>query len=97
MPTTPHNHTKMPTVNVEMAVPANARPQIPPKLLKNSRVCRENPDSKMMGGRSRKKKTSSLKSSHRVTFCVVLALQITKPTPMPRSSVAPASCNHRTR
>ena len=62
----------------------------PPKLLKKSRVLSENPLSKMMGGRSRKKKISSLKSTHSVTLPLVFAAHSASPTPMPISSAAPS-------
>ena len=90
-PTAPASHTINPTVTVDTAVPTKAKAQIPSKLLKKSRVCREKPLSKMMGGRSRKKNTSSLKSSQRVTLSVVFALHMTRPTPTPSRSDAPAS------
>tara|TARA_B110000459_G_scaffold184692_1_gene214678 strand:- start:767 stop:1069 length:303 start_codon:yes stop_codon:yes gene_type:complete len=90
-PITPHSHTNTPTHTVEIAVPTNAKAQIPSKLRKNELVSKENPLSKIIGGKRRKKKISSLKSTYFVICVVAFDAHINRPTVMPNNNVAPAS------
>ena len=88
----PHIQTKKPIANVDIVVPANARPQIAPKLDRKGLVRSEYPPSKMMGGRRRKKNTLSSKSSQSVISSDTDDPLIIRPTSTPSRIVAPASC-----